>query len=294
MDPAGELAQLLQPRLELGARADEHHRRVLGAVDEAALGHSQGERGGDQPLLGAVVQVALDAAPRLVGGGDDPRPRRLELGRARGRGLRAQPRLLGGAPPRDVEDDPVEALAPERVDRAQAAIEDPPHLPRRGDDPVLENVRVAGRERVRDVAVHPLAVFLVDDGVEAAAGVADEVAHRISGDPLDLVADELHREVGIDVAAVDRARDVAHERGDEPLDVRDRVRHDRHHPPTVPRVRPTVKPRASGNGARDSFSSAGNEGDQQGYDATFSPAAPARSLRSRENSHHGRGGPPSA
>ena len=38
----------------------------------------QGER--DQSLLGAVVQVALDAAPGVVGGGHDPRPRGGELG----------------------------------------------------------------------------------------------------------------------------------------------------------------------------------------------------------------------
>ena len=31
-------------------------------------------------MLGAVVQVALDAAAGLVGGGDDPRPGRGELG----------------------------------------------------------------------------------------------------------------------------------------------------------------------------------------------------------------------
>jgi hypothetical protein len=38
----------------------------------------QGER--DQPLLGAVVQVALDTAAGVIGGGHDPRPRRGELG----------------------------------------------------------------------------------------------------------------------------------------------------------------------------------------------------------------------
>ena len=233
-----------RPGLELRARADEHHRGVLGAVGQPPLGDAQGERRRDEPLLRAVVEVALESPPGLVGRVDDPRPRRLELGRTRGGGLRAQPRLLGDTPSRDVEDDPVEALAPERVDRVQAPVEDPPHLPRRGDDPVLEDVRLAARERARDVAVHALAVVLVDDRVEAAPGVADEVVHRIAGDPLDLVADELHREVGVDVAAVDRARDVAHQRGDEPLDVRDRVRHDLHHPPTVPRVPATVKPRA--------------------------------------------------
>ena len=41
----------------------------------------QGER--DQPLLGAVVQVALDAAPLGVGGGDDALARGLQLGQPR-------------------------------------------------------------------------------------------------------------------------------------------------------------------------------------------------------------------
>jgi hypothetical protein len=48
------------------------------------LGQAQLEAERDQSLLGAVVQVALDPAPGVVGGGDDPGPGRGELGAAVG------------------------------------------------------------------------------------------------------------------------------------------------------------------------------------------------------------------
>ena len=38
------------------------------------LGVAEGEADRHQPLLGAVVQVAFDAASLVVGGGDDPGP----------------------------------------------------------------------------------------------------------------------------------------------------------------------------------------------------------------------------
>ena len=53
---------------------------------DGRLRRAQLQRERDEPLLGAVVQVALDAAPRLVGGGDDARARRLQLGPALGVG----------------------------------------------------------------------------------------------------------------------------------------------------------------------------------------------------------------
>jgi len=44
---------------------------VFGQVVQLGGAQSQGK--GDQALLGAVVQIALDAPAGLVGGGDDPR-----------------------------------------------------------------------------------------------------------------------------------------------------------------------------------------------------------------------------
>jgi hypothetical protein len=51
----------------------------------------QGE--GDQALLGAVVQVPLDAPPDLVGGGHDPGPRGHQLGVGLGVGDRGGDQL---------------------------------------------------------------------------------------------------------------------------------------------------------------------------------------------------------
>ena len=81
--------------------------RSSSASELAELGRHRGlrraqlQRQRDQPLLGAVVQVPLDPPARLVGGGDDPRPRGGHLGlcpgvRDRGRdqlGEPGQPRL---------------------------------------------------------------------------------------------------------------------------------------------------------------------------------------------------------
>ena len=74
MQPAHELADLLERECELGlGRVDQL--RHLGRVGlEAALDQVEMERDGHEPLLGAVVQVALDTAPLGVAGGDDPRP----------------------------------------------------------------------------------------------------------------------------------------------------------------------------------------------------------------------------
>ena len=61
------------------------------------LGVAQRQPDRDQPLLRAVVQVALDPAALLVAGGDDPRPRGLDLGELAAQ-LDAQPRDLDRQP----------------------------------------------------------------------------------------------------------------------------------------------------------------------------------------------------
>ena len=55
------------------------------AVAEVALGEPQGHAERDQPLLGAVVQVALQPAALLVAGLQEPRPARLDLAQRLGR-----------------------------------------------------------------------------------------------------------------------------------------------------------------------------------------------------------------
>ena len=80
VDAAGQLAQLVQRAGRLADQRVQLRRQLVGLGRHRRLRRAQAQGEGDQPLLGAVVQVALDAAPGVVGGGDDPRPRRGELG----------------------------------------------------------------------------------------------------------------------------------------------------------------------------------------------------------------------
>ena len=68
MDPARELAQLVEGLGELGARRLERVARLR----VRACGHPQVDREGDEALLGAVVQVALQALPLGVAGLHQP------------------------------------------------------------------------------------------------------------------------------------------------------------------------------------------------------------------------------
>ena len=78
MDPASELAELLECGVELGARDRELARR-RGVRLETRLETPEAQRQRDEPLLGAVVKVALDPSARRVRGLDDPRSRGGQL-----------------------------------------------------------------------------------------------------------------------------------------------------------------------------------------------------------------------
>jgi hypothetical protein len=73
MDAAGQLAQLLERLLELGARSVELAGDVRIALHPRAQ-QAQAERERDQSLLSAVVQIALEATTRRVARLDDPGP----------------------------------------------------------------------------------------------------------------------------------------------------------------------------------------------------------------------------
>ena len=79
MDAAGELAQLLERGVELLAGAVEQRLGGLGVLAQAAArqAHVEGHR--DQPLLGAVVQVALQAPALLQADAEHPLARRAQL-----------------------------------------------------------------------------------------------------------------------------------------------------------------------------------------------------------------------
>ena len=75
MNALGELAELLDGGRELVDRTRER----LVPVDVPALGVAQVEQKRDQPLLRAVVKIALEPPPGVVGGRDDARSRVADL-----------------------------------------------------------------------------------------------------------------------------------------------------------------------------------------------------------------------
>src|SRR5690348_3950512 len=79
MDAARKLPQLLEGLGELLTGAFEQLLRTVRVGSEPVLRKPERQRQRDEPLLRAVVEVALELAPLLVAGGDDARARRLEL-----------------------------------------------------------------------------------------------------------------------------------------------------------------------------------------------------------------------
>ena len=75
----GEVAQLLDRLLHVDRELLEHLDRRSGSSATMSRARLEVHRQRHEVLLGAVVQVALDAAALGVGGGHDPRPRGLQL-----------------------------------------------------------------------------------------------------------------------------------------------------------------------------------------------------------------------
>ena len=80
VDAARELAQLLERRRELAARRRHQLLGRGGVAPDVGLDHPQLQRDRDQPLLRAVVQIALEPAALGVAGGHDALAGRLHLG----------------------------------------------------------------------------------------------------------------------------------------------------------------------------------------------------------------------
>jgi hypothetical protein len=75
VDPAGELAQLLDRELDLLAGIRDQLRGTRRLARDLRLGEAERQGDADEALLRAVVQVALDPPALGVGGGDDALPR---------------------------------------------------------------------------------------------------------------------------------------------------------------------------------------------------------------------------
>ena len=211
------------PRSRMALRGLEEVRGAFQVAGHRAPPAAQHHERAHERLLRTVVEVALDAAPRVVGRAHHPPPRLRDLARDRRLGLRVARALLGESAVGDVEDDAVQPLALVALHGA-AALEHPPVVARRRAEAVLELVRPARLDRHPDLALDPPVVAGMDERHVRADAVLDEVRGRIAGDPLDLVADEVHRPVRVERAPVDRARDVARQRPEQRRRVR---RHER-------------------------------------------------------------------
>ena len=175
MDAAGELAQLRRRLRELLAEALEERSGRLGLALEPRPRHAHVEREGHQPLLGAVVEVALDLPPRRVGGLDDAGARGAQLVGA-GRLHLAPPQgLLGLAPLGDVEDRPVHPEPPGGAVDQLAAIQHPADRAVGAHDPVLEHEGLVRVHRLGDRLHHLRAVVGVDDAHDRPLGARNEV-----------------------------------------------------------------------------------------------------------------------
>ena len=71
MDAPGQLAQLLQSVRELLGGLGEQPVGLGGVVADTCLREAEDEGKRDQPLLGTVVEVALEPPALVVGGLDD-------------------------------------------------------------------------------------------------------------------------------------------------------------------------------------------------------------------------------
>ena len=89
VDAVRELAQLAERRLDVAAQLLEHRLDGLRIGLHELAGQADLDRERDEVLLRAVVEVALDPAPGLVGGSDDAQPGGLELRVALLQGLEA-------------------------------------------------------------------------------------------------------------------------------------------------------------------------------------------------------------
>ena len=78
MDAARELAQLGQRVRELFAEA-AISATAAGSSRDAVAQQAELQGDADEPLLRAVVEVALEPPPLVVAGGDDPLARVLQL-----------------------------------------------------------------------------------------------------------------------------------------------------------------------------------------------------------------------
>ena len=100
-----------RPARSSSSAAESRRARVVGQLAVRREPHLQSQRDRDEPLLGTVVEIALDVAACAVGSVEDARARRADLGQLRLDDLALAQRLLRRAAGGHVEDRAVEPAA---------------------------------------------------------------------------------------------------------------------------------------------------------------------------------------
>ena len=80
MESVGDAPQRVDRRLQLGGRRAEKFGAEGVALRDVRPGHAQADQQGDQPLLGAVMEVAFQPAALAIAGRDDPDARGAQIG----------------------------------------------------------------------------------------------------------------------------------------------------------------------------------------------------------------------
>jgi hypothetical protein len=73
MDPLAELAKLFERCRQASSRLPDQKPRRPGVGGDLGVRQAEGHRDGDQPLLRAVVKIALDPSSFVLGRLDDAR-----------------------------------------------------------------------------------------------------------------------------------------------------------------------------------------------------------------------------
>ena len=188
MQAVSELAKVGEASAQFGEDFVEFRPGLLRHLGVRSAPRLEVEGGRYEPLLGAVMQVALDLPASSVGGVDDASARGANFGELCLDDLSLAKRLLGGAANRDVEDRAMQPAAPVTAILSLPAFQDPAQLTVAAQDAVLQVERPAGVDRLGDRSLDVLAIVGMDDAGERPHGVVDEVTGGIAGDPLDLVA----------------------------------------------------------------------------------------------------------
>ena len=174
MDAAGQLAQLVEPAGELGLGRRQQLAGGRRVALEPGGHHAEAEGDGDQPLLGAVVQVALEPLALGVADLHQARPRGGQLLVRVGVGERL------GDEVREVAQPLLDVLGKRLVGagrRGQHAPQPPADVDRRGDGAAVAGARERRGELTGRlvVAVHARGVARADDPREHRVAVDVEL-----------------------------------------------------------------------------------------------------------------------